>query len=529
MLMSKNYSEVQLYYQPFWEKPPLFIWIQALSMSVFGINEFAARFPNALCGIVTIVSLYRFGTQFQSSKFGIIWCLLYVASLLPHFYFKTGIIDPWFNLFIFLSTVHIYKFLQITDTRGASKQALLAGLFLGLAVLTKGPAAIIIIALTLLVYLVLSQKTKVLFSKHMFLFAFTSLIFSSSWFIVEILKGHQKIILDFIHYQIRLFQTGDAGHDGPFAYHFLVILIGCFPASIFFIQALLNKSQGPNPAFRKLLLCLFWVVILLFSIVKTKIIHYSSLCYFPLTYLAASVFIEKNNFKLNAILKIVYWFLATSISLVFILLTFVDRFKSQLIAKGWIGDANAILNLQANGEWKGYEFLIGVIFFFASWLLYRAYTRRQFKSLYLGLSAFTLFNILAIAIIVPKIGLYSQEAAIEFYRLKANEDCYIETHAFKSYAQLFYGKRQTSHFVCADQKNYVKKQLDLMETEGHARSSSFSTAYTLWLENGQIDKPAYIVVKTVEKQQVAKKSHFRHLYDKNGFSFFIREVGSTVK
>jgi hypothetical protein len=32
---------------------------------------------------------------------------------------------------------------------------------------------------------------------------------------------------------------------------------------------------------------LFWVVLILFSIVKTKILHYSSLAYFPLTYLGA--------------------------------------------------------------------------------------------------------------------------------------------------------------------------------------------------------------------------------------------------
>jgi hypothetical protein len=38
---------------------------------------------------------------------------------------------------------------------------------------------------------------------------------------------------------------------------------------------------------RRWMVILFWVVLILFSIVKTKIVHYSSLCYFPLTYLAA--------------------------------------------------------------------------------------------------------------------------------------------------------------------------------------------------------------------------------------------------
>jgi len=35
------------------------------------------------------------------------------------------------------------------------------------------------------------------------------------------------------------------------------------------------------------MLVLFWVVLILFSMVQSKIVHYSSLCYFPLTYLAA--------------------------------------------------------------------------------------------------------------------------------------------------------------------------------------------------------------------------------------------------
>ncbi|MFZ9295373.1 MAG: ArnT family glycosyltransferase, partial [Bacteroidia bacterium] len=43
MLESGNFWDVQLYYKPFWEKPPLFIWIEACSMKLFGVNAFAAR------------------------------------------------------------------------------------------------------------------------------------------------------------------------------------------------------------------------------------------------------------------------------------------------------------------------------------------------------------------------------------------------------------------------------------------------------------------------------------------------------
>ena len=65
MLVSGNYSYVQINFKPFWEKPPLFIWMQALSMSAFGVNEFAARLPNAICGIFTILTLFNIGNKLE--------------------------------------------------------------------------------------------------------------------------------------------------------------------------------------------------------------------------------------------------------------------------------------------------------------------------------------------------------------------------------------------------------------------------------------------------------------------------------
>ena len=64
MIVSGDYLRVQINFQPFWEKPPLFFWMQVLSMKMFGINEFAARFPNAICGIVTLMVLYSIGKNY---------------------------------------------------------------------------------------------------------------------------------------------------------------------------------------------------------------------------------------------------------------------------------------------------------------------------------------------------------------------------------------------------------------------------------------------------------------------------------
>src|ERR1041385_1407902 len=70
MLVTKNFSRVQIDYQPFWEKPPLFFWLQAASMSVFSVNEFAARFPNSIIGIITLVTFFLIGKKIYDEKFG---------------------------------------------------------------------------------------------------------------------------------------------------------------------------------------------------------------------------------------------------------------------------------------------------------------------------------------------------------------------------------------------------------------------------------------------------------------------------
>src|ERR1700749_4009289 len=68
MIVSKDYLRAQIDFMTFWEKPPLFIWMQVLSMKLFGVGEFAARFPNALMGVVTLATLFYVGKKVVNEK-----------------------------------------------------------------------------------------------------------------------------------------------------------------------------------------------------------------------------------------------------------------------------------------------------------------------------------------------------------------------------------------------------------------------------------------------------------------------------
>ncbi len=525
MLVTGNYSRVQLNFRPFWEKPPFFIWLQAASMNIFGVNEFAARFPNALCSIISLIILFNIGNKFHSQKFGIVWSLLYASCLLPHLYFKSGLIDPWFNLFIFLSIYNCLQFINNPNGKKEISNALLAGLFLGIAVLTKGPAAILIVGITLTAHFIWTKQLKLFVSKPFLIFAITTLFVSASWFITEWLKGNQIIITEFIDYQVRLFKTEDSDHGGPFFYHFVVLLIGCFPASLIFIASYLNYTTLTpyQKQFRKIFICLFWAVLLIFSFVQTKIVHYSSLCYFPLTFVAA-IGITQNfeRLKFNTVLKIIYWLIAGLFTIALILICFINVLKPWLITSGLIKDQFALENLQADVKWTGFEAFIAVLFLMASVFVFVAIKRHKVKTLYYGLAFNLLFIYTTISVIIPKVELYSQHAAIEFYKACSKHDFYVETHGFKSYAYIFYSELSPNDYSDPEQIRSINKMLDDMEKDGQSRITGFALANLLWLENSPIRKPALIVTKTNAEGDLPQKPGVKKLYSKNGFSFYVK-------
>ncbi|MFT5778855.1 MAG: 4-amino-4-deoxy-L-arabinose transferase-like glycosyltransferase, partial [Crocinitomicaceae bacterium] len=285
MIQSGDYLRVQVNYLPFWEKPPLFFWLQVAAMKSFGIGEFAARLPNALFGALYLFTFYKIGKRHFSAKFGIIWALVFFASILPHVYFKSGIIDPVFNYFIFLS---VYFMIRVLAKDGESlwKLALLAGIFSGLSVITKGPVGFLLLGLTFTTYVIIKRFKVFPSVKSILLFLAGMFVIIAGWLSLEVAQNGFDIIQQFIEYQIELFKTPVAGHEQPFYYHFVVVALGCFPMSVFALPMFYRKKDSTPLDIRMWMLCLFWVVLILFSITTTKIIHYSSMTYVPLSFLA---------------------------------------------------------------------------------------------------------------------------------------------------------------------------------------------------------------------------------------------------
>src|SRR6185437_5255911 len=194
MIKLDDYSRVYVDFKPFWEKPPMFFWMQSTAMKLFGVNEFAARFPNAICGIVTLIVVFLCGSRIYDRKFGILWALAFGGSLFPNMYFKSGIIDPWFNLFTFLA---LYNFILYHWKRnnfdkpvshGQLYYVIWSGIFMGLAVLTKGQVSLIVFLLSLGVYFIYN-RFKIYFNwGHAVLFLVVAFVVTFTWYGYETIK-----------------------------------------------------------------------------------------------------------------------------------------------------------------------------------------------------------------------------------------------------------------------------------------------------------------------------------------------------
>lgn len=446
MMITGNWFQVQINFEPFWEKPPLFFWMQVLSMKLFGVNEFAARLPNAIAGILTLQVFYLIGAHHHGRDFGILWALLYVGSFLPHLYFKSGIIDPWFNLFIFLSIYFLYLIIE-EKAYGRFKYAVAAGIFTGLAILTKGPVGFLLFLLTFLTWWVWSRFRRPASFGVIATYALVALSVTFLWFGLETLQNGPWFLVEFITYQVDLFLNPVAGHKQPIYYHFLVVLLGCFPLSVFAIPTFSRRFQGDHDRLSLWMKFTFWVVMILFSIVTTKIVHYSSMSYLPLSYLAALFIHERIQSRKRLPRWQHIWVSAQGGLIAFALLTvpLLIQFRAKWVHL--IKDPFVVGNLEATVDGFGGEWLVGVVFATVLILTLRT-MRRQLHSgvriLCMG-TALTIF--LTMPLIVPIIESISQRSAIAFFEAQQGEDVYLETYGYKSYAHYFYGRIQpsTSH------------------------------------------------------------------------------------
>lgn len=143
-------------YEPRYAKPVFLYWLMSLSYRLFGVSEFAARFPSALFGVALILLQYLFLRRWRGTPVDLFGGLMLLLNIEIIGLGRLALTD---SVLIFFTTLALYAFWSGLHGEGRARHWMW-GFYAGmaLATLTKGPVGIAVPLLTAALYLSFTKR-----------------------------------------------------------------------------------------------------------------------------------------------------------------------------------------------------------------------------------------------------------------------------------------------------------------------------------------------------------------------------------
>lgn len=147
MIATGDFLSPRIYGEFWYDKPPLFYWLEALSFSLFGVSTWSARFPSLFLGALTPVYLYLSSRKLIGGKAALRGAFICATSLEIIVLARSSVTDTLLTLTL---TIALMSFLR--------REYIAAYIFCGLALLTKGPVGFGFPALIVGIWMVLTKQ-----------------------------------------------------------------------------------------------------------------------------------------------------------------------------------------------------------------------------------------------------------------------------------------------------------------------------------------------------------------------------------
>jgi len=278
MIQQKTWLIPFLFGKPQFEKPIFTYWLLRLGFLMFGISNFGARLFPALFAMLGIMAVYFFCRQiYGNSRKAFICAFILMTSGFYIGLARTVFTDMIFSIFILLSLGFFFLGYLNKITKRAG--ILLYFVFLGFAVLTKGPLGFFIPSLVIIVFLAAKKEISFLFCKYSIWGFLLFILVASPWYCFMFIKFGNSFIQEFFYndHIRRFFEAEHKGNDRWYFYPSSMVFT-IFPWSIFTLAALLSllkrlivKKHSNLDLF---LFCWVLVFFLAFQPAHSKLVSY---------------------------------------------------------------------------------------------------------------------------------------------------------------------------------------------------------------------------------------------------------------
>lgn len=307
------------------QKPALLYWLMGAAYCVFGVNEFAGRFFSALLAVGTVVATWGITRSFFDRTTALLASLMLASSLMFCVAARAATPD---SVLIFCVTMSFWFFARgaVGNGNPFSSRSNFVGiyLFLGLAMLAKGPVGFVLPMAVMGWYLLMRDRDettanakaaswvravvepfhparfwRTLVSMRVVFGVVISLLIAAPWFVaVGIATEGEFLQRFFLDENFGRATKVLESHSGGLWFYPLAILIGFFPWSVFWGPVVFDlavrtfkgkptRAKSGLDAGTRFAICWIVIQVVAFSLVKTKLPSYVTPCYPALAILTA--------------------------------------------------------------------------------------------------------------------------------------------------------------------------------------------------------------------------------------------------
>lgn len=309
MFTSGNYLTLYLNGEYFFEKPPLFFWLESLSFWFFkDISEFTARFPVVILSLLPLGLLFFLSEKVKNQKFAFLNSAILLTTLEYVLITKIAMLDSVLTSLV-SSSVLCYFFTFFVSEENKKYFWYSCYILMGLAVLAKGFPGVVIPAGTILAGTIIFRTYKETL-KNMPVGIVLFLIIALPWHIIMLLKHGSLFFNEYIikHHLMRFLGAEVIHRNEPVYFYFVTLLWGLFPW-IFSLLSSLRKPRKFNlenryDKFLVLNITAILVILLFFSCSGAKLITYILPVYPFFAVLIGHIWYERSMKKFMVIVAV---------------------------------------------------------------------------------------------------------------------------------------------------------------------------------------------------------------------------------
>ena len=275
----------------YFEKPPLGYWIDAVSIGLFGENNFAARLSSPLAAGLTAWFVFLLaGYAGLGRRTAIAAAIIYMTFFEVYVVGTASVLDNLLTLFLTAGIIGIYKAATETRPGWIRHYWLASGFAFGMAFLTKGFLAFAVPVMVLVPWLLWEGRQRMILT-HGWLALVGAAIVALPWALL--INAREPDFWNYFFWveHIKRFFADNAQHKAPFYYFLMYFPVLAFPW-VSLIPAAFKGLRGTMQGSGRSAMRLSWVWLLLpfgfFSASSGKLATYILPCFVPLAVLLAA-------------------------------------------------------------------------------------------------------------------------------------------------------------------------------------------------------------------------------------------------